>query len=162
MNTSQSWKILPNCRRKKNTNKKKKIVRKLIKKSKMQHYHEALNNARKNPKDTWNLLRQLVPGKSKQTKCNFQNSTISASTFNNFFATAEEKTYNNVTQRRQTKGFDVQARHERTHSRITRKSSLWSPQPVETADVILAMSKLKNTKSTGHDQINLHNISEKV
>ena len=27
------------------------IVRKLIKKSKMQHYHEALNNARKNPKD---------------------------------------------------------------------------------------------------------------
>ena len=53
----------------------------------MQHYHEALNNARKNPKDTWNLLRQLVPGKSKQNKCNFQNPTINASTFN-FFATA--------------------------------------------------------------------------
>ena len=52
----------------------------------MQHYHEALNNARKNPKDTWNLLRQLVPQKSKRTKCNFQNSTGSASTFNNFFA----------------------------------------------------------------------------
>ena len=34
----------------------KMIVRTLIKKSKMQHYHEALNNARKNPKDTWNLL----------------------------------------------------------------------------------------------------------
>ena len=32
----------------------------------MQHYHEALNDAIKNPKDTWNLLRQLVPGKSKQ------------------------------------------------------------------------------------------------
>ena len=30
----------------------KMIVRKLIKKSKMQHYHEALNNTRKNPKDT--------------------------------------------------------------------------------------------------------------
>ena len=30
----------------------KMIVRKLIKNSKMQHYHEALNNARKNPKDT--------------------------------------------------------------------------------------------------------------
>ena len=64
----------------------------------MQHYHEALNNARKNHKDTWNLLRQLVPGKSKQNECNFQNPTISASTFNNFFATAGEKTYNEVKQ----------------------------------------------------------------
>ena len=74
----------------------KMIVPKLIKKSKMQHYHEALNNAKKNPNDTWDLLWQLVPEKSKQTKCNFQNPTISASTFNNFFATAEEKTYNDV------------------------------------------------------------------
>ena len=118
------------------------IVRKLIKKSKMQHYHEALNNSRKNPKQTWNLLRQLVPGKSKQTKCNFQNPTSSASTFNNFFATAEEKTYNDVKQRHQTNGFNVQARHERTHSRITRKSSLWSLQPVQATDVILATSKI--------------------
>ena len=52
MNTSQSWTMKPNCRRKQNTNNKKMIVRKLIKKSKMQHYHEALNNSRKNPKDT--------------------------------------------------------------------------------------------------------------
>ena len=88
--------MLPNCKRKQNTNNKKMVVLKLIKKSKMQHYHEALNNARKNPKDTWNLLGQLVPGKSKQNKCNFQNPTISATIFNNFFATAEEKTYNDV------------------------------------------------------------------
>ena len=33
----------------------KMIVPSLIKKSKMQHYHEALNNARKKTKDTWNL-----------------------------------------------------------------------------------------------------------
>ena len=32
----------------------------------MQHYREALNNARKNPKDTWNLLKQPIPGKLKQ------------------------------------------------------------------------------------------------
>ena len=78
----------------------KMIVRKLIKESKMQHYHEALNNAKKNPKDTWNLPRQLIPGKSKQNKCNFQNPTRSMSTFNNFFATAGEKTYNDLKQRR--------------------------------------------------------------
>ena len=59
-------------------------------------------------------------------------------------------------------GFDVHARHERTHSRITRKSSLWSPQAVQVADVILAISKLKNTKSTGHDQINLQHIKESL
>ena len=35
----------------------------------------------KNPNDTWILLKQLVPGKSKQNKCNFQN----PSTFNKFF-----------------------------------------------------------------------------
>ena len=82
----------------------KMIIRNLIKRSKVQHYHEALNNAKKNPKDTWNLLRQLVPGKSKQNKCNFQNPTISASTFNNFLATAGEKTYNDMKQRHQTNG----------------------------------------------------------
>ena len=30
------------------------------------------------------------------------------------------------------------------------------------ADVILAISKLKNTKSTGHDQINLQHIKESL
>ena len=50
--------------------------------------------------------------------------------------------------------YNVQARHKRIHPRFTEKSSLWSPQPVQAADV-LAISKLKNTKSTGHDQINL-------
>ena len=79
-----------------------------------------------------------------------------------FFATAGEKTYNDVKQSHQTNGFDVQARHERTHPRITKKSSLWSPQPVQAADVILAISKLKNTKSTGHDQINLQHIKESL
>ena len=82
----------------------------MIKKSKIQHYHEALNNARKNPKDTWNLLRQLVPGKAKQNKCNFQNPARSPSTFNNFSATAGEKMYNDVKQRHQTNGFYVLAR----------------------------------------------------
>ena len=33
-------------------------------------------------------------------------------------------------------------------------------QPVQAADVILAISKLKNTKSTGHDQINLQHVKE--
>ena len=56
----------------------------------------------------------------------------------------------------------MQAKHERTHPRITRKSSLWSPQPVQAADVVLAISKLKNTKSTGHDQISLQHIKETI
>ena len=73
----------------------------------MQNYHEALNNAITNPKETRYLLKQLVPVKSKQNKCNFQNPTISASTFSNFFATGEEKTYKDVNQRHQTSGFDV-------------------------------------------------------
>ena len=50
----------------------KMVIRKLFKKSKKQHYHEVLKNARTNPKDTWNLLRQLVPWKSKQNKYNFR------------------------------------------------------------------------------------------
>ena len=123
----------------------KMIVCKLIKKSKMQHYHETLNNARNFFKNTWNLLRQLVPGKLKQNKCNFQNPTRSTSTFNDFFATAWEKMYHDVKWRHQTNGFDVQARHERTHPWIMKNSSLWSPLPVQAADVILAISKLKNT-----------------
>ena len=75
----------------------------------MQHYYEALKNARTNPKVTWNLKMQLVPGKSKQNKCNTQNPTISEHTFNNFLATAGEKTYNDMKQRHQTKEFNVQS-----------------------------------------------------
>ena len=85
-------------------------------------------------------------GKIEAKQMQFPELHHSASTFNNFFATAGEKTYNGVKQRLQTNGFDVQGRHERTHPRITRKASLWSPQPVQAADVILAISKLKNTK----------------
>ena len=101
MNTSQSWMMMPNCRENRIQTIKTWSFVSWLKNSKMQHYHEALNNAKKIPKDIWNLLRQLVPGKSKQNKCNFQNPTISASTFNNFFATAGEKTYNDVKQRHQ-------------------------------------------------------------
>ena len=79
-----------------------------------------------------------------------------------FFATAGEKTYNDVKQRHQTNRFDMQAKYERIYPRITWKSSLWSPQPVQEADVILAISNLKNTKSTGHDQINLQHIKESL
>ena len=79
-----------------------------------------------------------------------------------FFATAREKMYNDVKQKHQTNLFEMQTKHERTHPRITRKSSLWSPQPVQAADVILAISKLKNTKSTGHYQINLQYVKESL
>ena len=65
-------------------------------------------------------------------------------------------------QRHQTNGFNVEVRHERTHPQITKKSSLWSPQPVQAADIILAISKLKNTKATGHDQINLQHVKESL
>ena len=58
---------------------------------------------------------------------------------------------------------DVQAWHGRTHLRILRKSSLWIESPtVQAADVILAMSKLENTKSTWNDQINLQHIKESL
>ena len=36
------------------------IVRKLVKRSKMQHYHKAVKKARTNPIEMWNLLKQLV------------------------------------------------------------------------------------------------------
>ena len=144
--------MLPNCTKKQNTNSKKwshvswlryQMCSIIMKHSRML-------------KQIQKTLRQLVPLKSKQTKCNFQNHTVSASTFNNFFATAGEKTYNDVKQRNQTNGLDVQDRHERTHLRITRKSSLWSPQSVQAADVILALS------STGHYKINLQHIIDSL
>ena len=70
--------------------------------------------------------------------------------------------YNDVKQSNLTNGFDVQDRHVRTHPWITRKSSLWSSKPKQAADVILAVSKLKNTKSTGHDKIKFQYIKESL
>ena len=39
---------------------------------------------------------------------------------------------------------------------------LWSPQSVQASDEILATSKLKNTKSTGNDVINLQHMKESL
>ena len=132
----------------------------------MQNYHEAIKNARTNPKDTWQPGTNYKPTSSWKIEAKQmqfpEHRAIGARTFNNFFATAGEKAYNDVKQRNQTNGLDVQARHERTYPRITRKSSSWSPQPVQAADVILVISKLKNIKSTGHDQINLQHIKESL
>ena len=65
-----------------------------------------------------------------------------------------------VKQRQQTSGLDMQHVHERTNPQITKKTSLWSPLPVQAAEVTLAISKLKNTKSTGRGLINLQHIKE--
>ena len=43
--------------------------------------------------------------------------------------------------------------------KLTTRTSL---QPVQAADVILAISKFKNTKSTGHDQINFQHIKDSL
>ena len=69
----------------KESKQQKMVVCNPIQKLKMQHYHEALKNARANPKETRNLQKRRVPGKSKQNKCNFENPTISASTFNYYY-----------------------------------------------------------------------------
>ena len=45
---------------------------------------------------------------------------------------------------------------------MTKKISLWSPQPVQAADAILAISKLMNSKSAVLDQINLQHIKERI
>ena len=54
----------------------KMIIRKLIKKSKMQHYHEALNNARKNPNveptkatSTWTIEAKQMQFPEPHRKC---------------------------------------------------------------------------------------------
>ena len=47
-------------------------------------------------------IKLLVPGKSKQYKCNFQNPTLSVRTFNTYLSTARGKTYNEVKQSQQT------------------------------------------------------------
>ena len=52
--------------------------------------------------------------------------------------------------------------HERTNPWITKMTSPWSPQPIQSADESLAISKLKNIKSTWHDQINLLYIKESL
>ena len=46
--------------------------------------------------------------------------------------------------------------------RSRENSSLWSPQPVQAADVTLAISKFKTTESTGHDQISLQHVKKSL
>ena len=94
-------------------------------------------------------------------KCNLQHPTLSARTVNNCFATTGGKTYNEVKQRQQISGLDVKPMHERTNPRITKKTSLWSSETVQAADVTLALSKLKNTNQQGTIQL-ICNISKKV
>ena len=149
-------------------NNQRRSVRKIISKAKRNFIHKQLKEARSDPKETWNIVKQVVPGKLKSTQHNnnFENPQDISEKFNQFFAEVGENTYNEV------KTSEHQFNNEsfsigNTGSSISDPRQInninpFKPEPVTELEVLRAISKLKNTKAIGHDQIALHYIKHSL
>lgn len=147
-------------------NQQRTLVRKLINKAKMQYLHKQLKESRSDSKETWNIIKQIVPGKAKSNSCNFENPNEIAEKFNHFFAKVGEKTYKEVTISNPTETSTIENKssyiksNSHTYSNKTRNT--WKPEPVTETQIIKAISKMKNTKAMGHDQIALQYIKHSL
>ena len=87
-------------------NQQRTLVRKLISKAKMQCLHKQLKESRSDSKETWNIIKQIVPGKVKTNSCNFENPNEIAEKFNHFFSQKLERKHTKKLQ------FQIQQKHQ--------------------------------------------------
>ena len=135
-------------------------VRKLISKAKAKCYHAELKEAYSNPKETWNIIQRIVPYQIKQRPPLFDNSESTADDFNKYFASVGETVYKEVMQ---TAAQSPTLPHLNIeHSISKRHTKHWSPEPTTAESIISVIYSLKNTKSTGADNITLHHIKDSL
>lgn len=140
--------------------------------------YNKLSDARikNNPKQTWNILNNILPYKPTKKSLNLENPQTTANKFCKDFATTGQRVHDSVINDQKTNinnkdNADIIVEHETTHQDPTARTehtsqtskSKWSPQPI-THDENLKRTiySLKNTKSTGDDGIALQYVKDSL
>jgi retron-type reverse transcriptase len=135
-------------------------VRKLIRNAKKSTHLAELQNAKNNPKQTWNILGNIVPHKKPKKAISYENSGETAETFNDFFANVGKRTHDEVMGERNEGPSCIKEIGERKESTSKPSTETWSPKPASREEIISAIYSLKNTNSYGCDGIQLKYLKD--
>lgn len=131
----------------------KKKVKKMLINAKRTYFHKELKEKRNNSKETWATLKQVIPGKAKSTSCAFKCEKQTVEKFNDFFSKIGESTFKTVTDLSESPQIEINNQDNEQG---------WHPKTIVFGDVTKIISKMKNTNSTGHDDISIRYIKESL
>ncbi len=130
----------------------KKQVKKLINKTRADHYHDRLKNTKGNTSATWKVINEIIPvQKNKHNVCNFDNLSDKAEKFNTFFSSVEISTFKRSQNELTNEG---KSAVQLPHSNINIVSA-FRPEPVDANTIIFAVKDFNATSSVGSDGIGL-------
>ena len=141
-------------------------VKREVKRAKIKQHHEELEQCRNNHKETWNVLKRIVPYKNKITSHTYTNPLATAEKFNNFFAGIGKHVFEEVTQE-SDRGLHSDATEPSNPKAFCGDSDQapnvkWKPKPVSQHEVKRAVFALKNTNSTGIDGLALQYLKDSL
>ena len=140
--------------------KEKKFVKSRIAVSKKEYYASKFNDSRGNSSAIWNLIKELVPNKKKDSDAQkFDDVLVKAEEFNNFFANVGKTTYN-LTQQILPSSYSSSS--DLCTTKITCNSMKFRPQPVDINTIILTVKGLNETRSVGSDGISLKFVKDSL
>ena len=145
-------------------------VEKLTGKAKREAHLADLKKAKNNPKQTWNILGNIVPHKKPQKAFIYENPVETAEAFNDFFANVGKHTYDEVMiehNKTSSAALETPVMHKSTrltvpshNNPLLKNKPMWSPSPVSRLEIVSAIYALKNTNSCGDDGIALQYLKD--
>jgi hypothetical protein len=134
-------------------------VKREVKRAKIKYHHEALEVCRNNQKETWNVLKRIVPFKKKTISPTYPNPQATADKFNNYFASVGQQVSEEVTLEADQGLQGLQGICEGSDQAPNVK---WKPMQVSQHEVKRAIFALKNTNSTGVDGLALQYLKDSL
>ena len=137
---------------------KKNAVKPLINNAKLNYYKERLKTC--NDNDTWKIINEIVPRKSRST-LKYDNVETKVNEFNNFFANVGKKTFDE-TQEKIRMSNEVPVNLDTPTDESDLNSPLFRPQPTSVEKIMLVINRLKNSNAFGSDEIPTRFIKDSV
>lgn len=128
----------------------KKRVKSLIHNSKSNYTKEKIHNCKGNTKDTWKVIKKIIPNRPNTKQCIFEDSNLKANEFNDFFANVGRNTHEKAQEMlNDDETLDILPFTQI----IDANMQPFRPQPVTVETVILTVKDLNNSNSFGSDGI---------
>ncbi|KAF2356588.1 hypothetical protein FHG87_012652 [Trinorchestia longiramus] len=132
------------------------VLRKKINETKRKHFQKELQTAKKNPKRTWEIIKEIAQYKDIKEEKKFENSLETVTNFNTFFSEVGAKVFEEVSKFTTHKPVDVGL----NPAQLLNTTNTWKPNPVSLQEIRRILYSLKNTKAVGRDHISLQYIKD--
>ncbi|KAF2358585.1 Reverse transcriptase domain [Trinorchestia longiramus] len=131
-------------------------LRKKINETKRKHFQKKLQTAKKNPKRTWEIIKEIAQYKDIKEEKKLKNPLETATNFNTFFSEVGAKVFDEVSKFTTHKPVDVGL----NPAQLLNTTNTWKPNPVRLQKIRRILYSLKNTKAVKHDNISLQYIKD--